>query len=470
MSLGPKACIIGAGSSGIAVAKEFHERGIAFDCIEKSDTVGGNWVFKNTNGMSSAYRSLHTNISRDKLAYSDFPMPRDYPDFPHHAQLAKYFSDYVDHFGFRGAIEFKRTVTQASLGDDQIWRVRLDSGETRLYDALIVANGHHWDAQWPSPPIPGRFDGTQLHSHDYVGPSEPFDLYGKRVVIVGFGNSALDIASELARKGVCETVHLSVRRGTWVIPRYLGGHVYDAGEPHPSTQAPLWRRLLPRALLVRLFERRIARIAGRPEQYGLPKPDHRLLSTHPVISQEIFDRLGCGDLIPMSGVKRFEGKRVIFDDDSAIEADIVLYATGYKISFPFFEPGFISAPGNEIALWKRIIDPRYSNLAFVGLVQPLCASMPIAEQQAKFIAAYLKGEYLLPARHDMEVERLVAHAQAKALYAPSPRHTIEVDCVQYASELRRELKLGGARAALLGHPAPVPARAEALSLHATAAE
>src|SRR5262249_37657988 len=147
--------------------------------------------------------------------------PRDYPDFAHHTQIAKYFDAYVDHFGFRSAITFKRTVTQAILGDDRLWRVRLDSGETRVYDALIVANGHHWDARWPDPPIAGRFDGLELHSHDYIDPTEPFDLRGKRVVIIGFGNSALDVACELSRKGVAETVYLSMRRGYWVLPRYF---------------------------------------------------------------------------------------------------------------------------------------------------------------------------------------------------------------------------------------------------------
>ncbi len=87
----PRVCIIGAGASGIAAAKIFHERGIPFDCFEKSDQIGGNWVFKNKNGMSSAYRSLHINTSKTKMAYSDFPMPRDYPDYPHHTLIAEYF-------------------------------------------------------------------------------------------------------------------------------------------------------------------------------------------------------------------------------------------------------------------------------------------------------------------------------------------------------------------------------------------
>src|SRR4051812_18155197 len=103
-SMLPTACIIGAGSSGIAAAKKLQDAKVPFDVFEKSDRVGGNWVFGNRNGMSSAYRSLHINTSRDRMEYSDFPMPRDYPDFPHHAQIARYFDAYVDHFGFRDRI------------------------------------------------------------------------------------------------------------------------------------------------------------------------------------------------------------------------------------------------------------------------------------------------------------------------------------------------------------------------------
>ena len=156
---GPKTCVIGAGSSGIAAAKALHERGIPFDCFEKSDRIGGNWVFGNRNGMSSAYRSLHINTSRERMEYSDFPMPKSYPDFPHHTQIAKYFDDYVDHFGFRDRIRFETGVEHVARRDDGVFEVELENGETHLYDAVIVANGHHWDARWPEPAFPGEFSG-----------------------------------------------------------------------------------------------------------------------------------------------------------------------------------------------------------------------------------------------------------------------------------------------------------------------
>src|ERR671932_1540990 len=125
----PTACVIGAGSSGIAAAKKLNDAGVPFDCFEKSDRVGGNWVWGNRNGMSSAYRSLHINTSRERMEFSDFPMPKSYPDFPHHTHIARYFDAYVDHFGFRDRITFRTLVEHVSRGDDGVWTVRLAGGE-----------------------------------------------------------------------------------------------------------------------------------------------------------------------------------------------------------------------------------------------------------------------------------------------------------------------------------------------------
>lgn len=454
----PKTCIIGAGSSGIAAAKVFAENGIPFDCLEKSDRVGGNWVFKNANGMSSSYRSLHINTSRDKMAYSDFPMPRDFPDYPHHAQIALYFDAYVEHFGIRDRIMFNAGVKRAERTVDGLWKIVLDSGEQRLYDALIVANGHHWDARWPEPAYPGIFDGEQIHSHDYIDPEEPVDCRGKNVLVVGFGNSALDIACELGRKGVARNVFLSQRRGYWVVPKYTAGEVLDAHNAHPSQDPPWWQRYLPGSVLRTLAERRLAATAGRPEQYGLPKPDHPFLSTHPAVSQELYIRVGSGDVKPKPGIKALRGDAVEFVDATAEKIDVIIWCTGYKITFPFFDDGLIAAPGNDIALWKRMIDPRFANLFFVGLVQPLCAMMPIAEEQSKFVAHYLTGRYALPPVDVMNAERVEMHERSKSRYVATPRHTIQINCGEYTYDLRRELAKGLRRAAAHGYVLPIEPR------------
>lgn len=454
----PKVCIIGAGSSGIAAAKVLASHGVPFDCIEKSDRIGGNWVFKNKNEMSSAYRSLHINTSRDKMAYSDFPLPSGFPDYPHHAQIAQYFESYVDQFGIRDKILFNTGVKRVEQTADGLWMVGFESGERRLYDALVVANGHHWDPRLPQPAFPGRFDGKQIHSHSYIDPYDPVSCVGRNVLVVGFGNSALDIACELGRKGVAKNVYLSQRRGYWVVPKYAAGEVLDAHVVHPSQDPPWWQRMMPTEMLSWLVERRLAATAGRPEQYGLPKPDHPLLSTHPAVSQEIYIRVGSGDVKPKPNVKELRGRQVFFVDETVEDIDIIIWCTGYKISFPFFEEGFFSAPGNDVALWKRMIDPRFSNLFFLALVQPLCAMMPIAEEQAKFIGAYLTGKYALPPTDVMNAERVEMFERAKAGYVRTPRHTIQINCGEYTYDLRRELARGGRRAAVQEFALPVPPR------------
>jgi hypothetical protein len=449
MTPSPAAAIIGAGSSGIAAAKALHERGIPFDCFEKSDRVGGNWVFGNKNGLSAAYRSLHINTSRERMAYSDYPMPAHYPDFPHHAQIAAYFDAYVDHFGFRDRIAFDTGVERATLGPDGVWTLALDGEagrEVRRYDALLVANGHHWHPRWPDPPLPGRFDGVQMHSHAYV---DSAGFAGKRVVVLGMGNSAMDIAVEASY--VAEKVYLAARRGAHVIPKYLFGN--------PLDQQGAWDPSVPFHVRQRRFEEALLRTVGRVEDYGLPAPDHRILEAHPTISSGIFHRLKAGAIVPKPAITELLGDRVRFADGSVEPADAIVYCTGYRVTFPFFDPDFLAAPDNDLPLFRRVFKPRVPNLCFIGLVQPLGAIMPIAEAQGRWVADYLRGDYALPTpaamRADLERERAAMFAR----YVPSARHTMQIDFDRYLYELALERRAGARRARRRGHRAPIPPRA-----------
>ncbi len=446
------ACVIGAGSSGIAVAKALNERGIPFDCFEKSDRVGGNWVFGNKNGMSSAYRSLHINTSRQRMEYSDFPMPADYPDFPHHTQVAAYFDAYVDHFGLRNKITFETGVTRAAPDADGVWSVALDSGETRRYDMLVVANGHHWDPRWPEPAFPGRFDGEQMHAHHYVD-NEPFR--DRRVLVVGIGNSAMDIAVEssfVARRTI-----LSSRRGAYVIPKYLFGRPLDQIAVSPLT--PLIPFPMRRALMAGLLRLGV----GRMEDYGLPKPDHKLLEAHPTVSADFLNRIAHGEVTWKPNLASLDGGRVRFVDGTSEEIDVIVWCTGYKVSFPFFDEDFISAPDNDLPLYRRVFKPGIDNLAFICLLQPIGATMPIAEAQGRWIASYLRGEYRLPPVGAMEADMRRERARMFRRYVASKRHTMEVDFDDYLYGLRRELGAGRRRARAAGCALPVPGRAGGLA-------
>lgn len=430
-----RVCLIGAGSSGIAVAKALHQGAIPFDAIEASDRVGGNWVFGNTNGMSSAYEGLYINTSRDRMQYSDFPMPRSYPDFPHHTQIAKYFDDYVDHFGFRKAIRFKTLVTRAEERPDGTWDVttKNEKGESQRshYDYLFVANGHHWDPLMPEPAFPGHFSGKQLHAHHYRSKDE---LRGRRVVVVGMGNSAMDIAVE-ASEGA-EKTFLSGRRGVHVVPKYMLGKPLD--QFFTSAHIPF-------AVRQRLAEKLHRLVVGDMTRYGLPKPDHRLLDAHPTISGRILDRLTHGAITPKPNIHALDGDSVRFVDGSVEKADVIVYCTGYKVTFPFFDSAFLEAKDNELPLFKRVFDPAHPKLAFVGLLQPLGAIMPLAEAQGRWLVKWLRREYALPPLPKMR--KIIADERRAVLtrYGRSKRHTMQVDFDDYMLDLEREMRRGKTR-------------------------
>lgn len=440
----PSVCVIGAGSSGIAGAKALHERGIPFDCYEKSDRVGGNWVFGNKNGMSSAYRSLHINTSRERMEYSDYPMPVDYPDFPHHSHIARYFDAYVDHFGFRDKIRFETGVEHASRGEDGVWTVRLEGGDARRYDALVVANGHHWDPRWPEPAFPGHFDGEQMHAHHYI---ENSGFRDKNVLVVGIGNSAMDIAVESSF--VAKRTFISSRRGAYILPKYLFGRPLDQIGVNALT--PVLPFAFRRAMLMAMY--RV--VVGKVQDYGLPEPDHKIGEAHPTISADFLNRIAHGEMTWKPNLSSLEGGKARFEDGTVEDIDVIVWCTGYKVTFPFFDEGFIAAPDNDLPLYKRAFKPGIDNLAFLALLQPLGATMPLAEAQGRWIASYLRGEYHLPSRQEMEADVERQRAKMFKRYVASKRHTMQVDFDNYLHELKKEQTAGAARARAAGFILPV---------------
>ena len=443
----PTVCVIGAGCSGIASVKALTDRGFEFDCFEASDRVGGLWVYGNRNGLSAAYRSLHLNTSRKRTEYADFPMPASYPDFPHHSQVAAYFDAYVDRFGLRDRIAFETTVTRAERLDDGRWAVSTDGGAARTYDALIVANGHHWDPRWPEPPFPGheRFAGTQLHSHDYTG-DDPGFFRDKSVVVLGMGNSAMDIAVDASF--VASDVFLAARRGAWVLPKYLLGRPFDTLQASPRIPFAIRRRASQALLRV---------LVGDMERYGLPQPDHGLFEAHPTVSDDVLSRIAHGEITPKPNIAELTERTVRFVDGTEVAADVVVYCTGYKVTFPFLDPELIAAPDNDLPLFRRVFHPDVSGIYFVGLLQPLGAIMPLAELQSAWIADHLAGRYALPPAGEMRADIEAERAAMFKRYVASKRHTMEVDYDDYILALTQERRRGERRAALAGHRLPIAA-------------
>ncbi|KRB44440.1 NAD(P)/FAD-dependent oxidoreductase [Phenylobacterium sp. Root700] len=444
----PKACIIGAGCSGFTTAKRLKDFGIPYDCFEISDEIGGNWYYKNPNGMSACYESLHIDTSKWRLAFEDFPVPTDWPDFPHHAQLHQYFKDYVEHFELRETITFETAVEKARRNADGLWEVTLSTGEMRVYDVLFVCNGHHWSPRIPD--YPGEFDGAAFHSHAYSDPFDPVDMRGKNVVVVGMGNSAMDIASELAQRPIAKTLWVSARRGVWVLPKYMNG------KPADKSAMPPW---MPRKFGLALARKVIKKAIGAMEDYGLPKPDHEPLEAHPSVSGEFLTRAGCGDIKFKPAIEALDGDQVRFADGTVEDVDVIIFATGYDMRFPFFDdPALAPDADHRLPLFKRMMKPGVPNLFYMALAQPLPTLVNFAEQQAKLAAAYLAGLYQPPS--PAEMAQIIVKDEATHLghYYRSKRHTIQVDFNTYVADLHKEIARGGKRAMAAGNRLPVPGR------------
>jgi len=428
-----KVCIIGAGSTGLTACQVLKSRGIPYDCFEKGTQVGGNWRYENDNGLSSTYRSLHINSARKLMSFKAFPMPDSYPDYPSHWQVAEYFDAYVKRFGLAETITFGTEVVSVVPADGG-WEVTVRDGDgerTEAYRAVMVANGHHWNPRWPEPAFPGSvgFEGEQIHVHHY---REPDVLVDKRVLVLGIGNSAVDIAVESSR--IAERTFLAMRRGAWVLPKFINGKPVDEAAPPATSFLPL--------ALQRFFMGRALKVAvGDMETYGLPKPDHKLLEAHPTVSSELLPRLGHGDIEVKPNIDRFTGGRTVrFDDGSEEELDLIVYCTGYRISFPFLPEDVFRATDNRMPLYRRMVDPDHPGLYFMGFIQPLGPVMPIAEAQAEWVADLLQEKTTLPSSAEMKTEIAAYERWLKRRFVASKRHTIEVDFHPYMRQIRQERK------------------------------
>ena len=423
-------CIIGAGSSGLITAKVLKARGLAFDCFEKGSDIGGMWRYQNDNGASSCYRSLHIDTSIGNLAYSDFAFPPGSPDFPSHRDVLGYLEAFAERFALRDDIGFRREVV-AVTPEERGWLVRLDDGTQRRYRAVIVTNGHLWKPRLPS--FPGAFNGEVMHSHHYRAP-EPF--IGKDVLVVGIGNSAVDIAVDVAR--VARSLHLSTRRSAWVLPKYLPGVPVDR-----------WGTFLAGKLRLpvpvsRIIVGRAARfLAGRQERFGLPRPAHPIWREHATLSQDLLPYLGHGWIKIRANVKELAGETVLFADGVVERYDSIIYATGYRTEFPFIAPDVFSIEDNaKVRLYRRMLPPDRPGLYFAGLVQSVGPTIPLVEKQALWLADVLAGAVKLPARAEMEREIDGHHHHLTRRYVGSARYTLEVDFRNYSKQLAADRERG----------------------------
>lgn len=425
-------CIIGAGSSGISAAKALKEKGIRFDWFEIGSDIGGMWRYENDNGMSSAYRSLHIDTSRNNLGYSDFPIPDHYPDFLSHFQVIEYFEAYVERFGLRPHVTFNTKVEQVEPQDDGSWAVSLSTHETRRYRAVVVANGHLWDPRLPD--FSGTFQGHAIHSHHYRT-ADPYK--DKNVLIVGIGNSAVDIAVDVCKSA--NKTFLSTRRSAWVMPKYI------MGIPIDRWVGFFVRRLKLPTRYSRAIVQRIAyMVTGNQQRFGIPKPKHPIWQEHATLSQELLPYCGHGWIQVKPNVRQLDGDAVSFEDGSREAIDAIIYATGYKTSFPFLDAEVFAVNDGHASLYRRIAPVGRPGLYVLGLVQPIGPTIPLVEVQARWLAGVLAGQVTLPDHAGMQREVQAHQRELARTYVGSARYTLEVDAATYKKQLFADLRSGQA--------------------------
>lgn len=445
----PRICVIGAGPCGLTAAKSLIEAGFTdLTIIDRGHEVGGNWVFDDASGHSSVFETTHIISSKRYSVYLDHDFPEGTADYPSHRDLAAYFKSYAERFGLYDHLERRTLVTLCEPlpeGGYQVHtRSEVDGSEqSRFFDKLIVANGHHWKPRWPD--YPGTFTGSYSHSHDFKR-AAPFA--GKRVLVIGGGNSACDIAVETSR--VSARTDLSWRRGYWIVPKFVFGRPSD----HLHHKTAAWLRPLPLSFRMRGLQTLLKLINGSNALYGLPEPDHPFGATHPTINSELLYFLRHGKIRPQRDIERFDGQTVTFVDGKREDYDAVVACTGYCISHPFFEPDFVDYSRGPVPLYLRMLHPVRDDLAFIGLFQPLGCIWPCAELQSRIVARWWTGRWSPPADREHAISQEQRSPHLKQI--SSPRHTITVDEPTFRRRLLRELTDDPLVEAARAQGAPLP--------------
>lgn len=371
MSTENKVCVIGAGPSGLSVAKNLKDLGIPFDGYDGSEDVGGLWNINNK--RSTVYESAHLISSKKMTEFKDFPMGDDVADYPSHRELFKYFNDYANHFGLKEHYTFNTLVNKTVRNEEGNWEVTLSNGETKVYKHLIVANGTLSEPNIPA--FKGDFTGEIMHSCKY----KTNDIFkDKRVLIVGAGNSGCDIAVDAIHRA--KKVSMSLRRGYYFIPKYIFGKPIDTVG---GAKLPANMKRKVDGFILKMF-------LGKPEKFGLPKPDYKLYESHPVVNSLIIHHLGHGDIDIKKDIDYFEGKTVHFIDGTSEEYDLILLATGYKLHYPFLSKEDLNWKENKPDLYLQIFHPEYNNLFIMGMVEATGLGWEGRNEQGVLIANFIK--------------------------------------------------------------------------------
>ena len=452
-----KIAVIGAGAAGLCAAKHLIATGQAVVVFEMGTRIGGLWVYENDNGLSGAYQSLHVNSENRVTAYQDFPFPESAPIYPDHLQMAQYLEAYAEHFSLRPHIRFRSKVAAVGLLAGGAWKVRLDDGTSERFDAVVVATGHQGVPSHP--PFAKDFTGQYLHSHAYRVP-EPFK--GKHVLVVGAGNSACDIASDICT--VTASATMAARSPVLLMPRMF------LGVPTSRVLGKIEKPWMPWPLR-RWFREAITRMAhGRMEQWSFVTPKTR---THPAGHHLLIGHFIWNRISARPGIEKISGDTVHFTDGSSKRFDAMIAATGYEIHLPFLSEALSPVRGRWLELFHQVVRPGVPGLYFVGFFNVSGGgNIRMMDDQAQWVAAIETGKAGLPSPQAMLQAIQKDRDTVTRLYPDSPRYALELDPRAYRAALAGEMRriagqtvnpVVSGRCRTLGDPPPAPARKQTRS-------
>ncbi|MEH6365048.1 MULTISPECIES: NAD(P)/FAD-dependent oxidoreductase [Pseudomonas] len=368
--------IIGAGPMGLCTARQLKKHGIDFVGFELNSDVGGLWDIDNPH--STMYDSAHLISSKSTTQFSEFPMRDEVAPYPHHSEMRRYFRDYADHFQLKTHYQFNTRVVEVNRLE-RGWQLISEQNGVRRnwqFDGVLIANGTLHKPNSVS--LPGDFDGQVMHSSEYRSAAV---FEGKRVLVVGCGNSACDIAVDAVHRAA--SVDISVRRGYYFLPKFILGKPTDTFGGAIKLPRPLKQRL--DGLLVRA-------LVGKPSSYGLPDPDYKLYESHPVMNSLVLHYLGHGDIKARRDISKVDGKQVTFTDGEQGEYDLILQGTGYKLDYPFIDRAHLNWPEKAGApqLYLNVFHPQYDDLFMMGMVEASGLGWQGRDEQAELVALYIR--------------------------------------------------------------------------------
>ena len=421
-------CIIGAGPCGLSMAVAFQRRNIHFDIIDMGDQIGGMWDIHRKE--TAVYESAHFISSKTMSGFNDFPMPDYYPDYPNHEYLLKYIQSYARAHNLEERVLLQTKVEEIKpVDNERYWQVRLGNGEERQYRGVVCATGLTWHPNLPD--YPGSFAGEAYHTFHYKSMDE---LRGKRVLIVGAGNSGCDIACDAAK--AAKKAFISLRRGYYFLPKYIFGIPTDV-YAHQRPKLPVWLERPFNEFLLNRF------LVGNLENYGLPKPDHRILESHPIMNTRILHYLGHGDLVAKTDVHSLKPQSVVFEDNSEEKIDLILYATGYRRVYPFIGNEYLQYRDEKLDFYLEVFHRKYDNLFFIGCIETDGAGYEMFGKQAELIASVVHSSDLNPAafaKFKTEKANAYPDLRGKQTYIDSPRHKYYVQFHAYHKHLDKKLQ------------------------------